>query len=64
MTRSQSIEWGDILGPLLPPDRLQLTFEYEPDDVESRLVTLAPHGLRWTTGSDALATAIAGYEVG
>ncbi len=56
------VEWGDILGPLLPSDRLQLTFEYEPDDENARLVTLAPHGVRWAARAEALARAVAPFE--
>ena len=58
------VEWGDILGPLLPPDRLQLTFEYGADDVNTRSVHLTPHGASWAARTAALATAVAGYEVG
>lgn len=56
------VEWGDILGPLLPPDRLQLTFEYEPDDENARLVTLARHGVRWAGRADVLSRAVAPFE--
>jgi len=58
------VEWGDILGPLLPPDRLQLTFEYEPDDENARLVTLAPHGVGWARRADALSRVVAPFEGG
>jgi tRNA threonylcarbamoyladenosine biosynthesis protein TsaE len=57
------VEWGDILGPLLPPDRLQLTFEYA-DDENTRLVSLAPHGVSWAGRADSLAGAIAPFEAG
>ena len=58
------VEWGDILGPLLPPDRLHIAFEYAPGDEQSRIVSLAPHGVRWTERSEALTAAIAPFEGG
>ena len=48
------VEWGDILGPLLPPDRLQLTFEYGTDDMNTRFVQLTPHGASWAARTAAL----------
>jgi tRNA threonylcarbamoyladenosine biosynthesis protein TsaE len=56
------VEWGDILGPLLPPDRLQLTFEYLADDENARLVTLAPHGVGWAARAGALTRSLAAFE--
>jgi tRNA threonylcarbamoyladenosine biosynthesis protein TsaE len=58
------VEWGDILGPLLPPDRLQLTFEYASDDEHTRVVSLTPHGVSWAGRADALASAISSFERG
>jgi tRNA threonylcarbamoyladenosine biosynthesis protein TsaE len=58
------VEWGDILGPLLPPDRLHLTFEYAVDDVDTRLVEVIPYGPTWVDRTRELATALAGFEVG
>jgi tRNA threonylcarbamoyladenosine biosynthesis protein TsaE len=58
------VEWGDILGPLLPPDRLQLTFEYATDDENTRFVSLAPHGLSWARRADTLTSALASFEAG
>jgi tRNA threonylcarbamoyladenosine biosynthesis protein TsaE len=56
------VEWGDILGPLLPSDRLQLTFEYAVDDVNTRFVEATPYGATWAARAHALETALAGYE--
>ena len=58
------VEWGDILGPLLPPDRLQLTFEYATDDENTRFVSLAPHGLSWARRADTLTSALTSFEAG
>ena len=55
------VEWGDILGPLLPPDRLHLTFEYASDE-NTRFVSLTPHGVSWADRADSLATAISSFE--
>lgn len=56
------IEWGDLLGPLLPPDRLQLSFEYDPADEQARFVSLALHGVRWAARAESLARATAPFE--
>jgi tRNA threonylcarbamoyladenosine biosynthesis protein TsaE len=58
------VEWGDILGPLLPPDRLQMAFEYASDDENARVVSLALHGLTWADRADALTSAIAPFREG
>jgi tRNA threonylcarbamoyladenosine biosynthesis protein TsaE len=58
------IEWGDILGPLLPPDRLQVTLEYAPDDENARFVSLASHGLSWVRRAETLTSALASFEAG
>ena len=56
------VEWGDILGPLLPPDRLHVEFEYASDDEHTRVVLLTPHGVTWAARVDALTAAIAPFE--
>jgi tRNA threonylcarbamoyladenosine biosynthesis protein TsaE len=58
------VEWGDVLGPLLPPDRLHVAFEYASDDENTRVVSLTPHGVTWATRIDELTAAIAPFEVG
>ncbi len=58
------VEWGDVLGPLLPPDRLHVAFEYAPDDENIRVVSLIPHGPTWAIRVDELTAAISGFEVG
>ena len=58
------VEWGDVLGPLLPADRLEVAFEYVSDDENTRVVTLTPHGVTWAGRAGALAAAIGPFEVG
>jgi tRNA threonylcarbamoyladenosine biosynthesis protein TsaE len=58
------VEWGDVLGPLLPPDRLHVAFEYASDDENTRVVSLTPYGVTWATRIDELTAAIAPFEVG
>lgn len=43
------VEWGDVLGPLLPGDRLDVRLEADPDDDGARFVTLSPRGSTWAT---------------
>lgn len=40
------IEWGDVAGPLLPEEYLQVELRRSDDD--SRTITLEPHGPQWT----------------
>ncbi len=56
------VEWGDILGPLLPPDRLHLDFEYVADGEQARVVSLTPHGVTWAARASDLAAVIAPFE--
>jgi tRNA threonylcarbamoyladenosine biosynthesis protein TsaE len=58
------VEWGDVLGPMLPPDHLVVALEYASDDEDTRLVSVVPHGLGWATRAAALAAAVAPFEVG
>ena len=58
------VEWGDILGPLLPPDRIQITFEYAADDEQARVVSIAFHGAGWAERAEALRAAVAPFGDG
>lgn len=42
------IEWPEILGPLTPPNSLNLTFAPDPDDENRRQITLNSLSERWT----------------
>ncbi len=57
------VEWGDVVEPFLPRERLEVGLEPGPDDDE-RVVTLVPHGPSWHARSDALSAAIAGAGPG
>jgi tRNA threonylcarbamoyladenosine biosynthesis protein TsaE len=51
------VEWGDIIRPTLPEDRLEVRIRYEDGDDDRRLdFTLV--GPRWTERRDALAAAL------
>jgi len=49
------VEWGDVVGPLLPPERIevQLTLGNEP---EMRTIEIVLHGPGWAARRDALAS--------
>jgi tRNA threonylcarbamoyladenosine biosynthesis protein TsaE len=45
------IEWGDVVGPLLPPDRLEVVLAFDPTapagDLDARIVEMHGRGARW-----------------
>jgi tRNA threonylcarbamoyladenosine biosynthesis protein TsaE len=54
------IEWGDVVAPLLPPDRLEIVLRYCADAVEepdARTAELAGVGERWAVRAAALEAA-------
>jgi len=59
------IEWGDLLGPLLPLDRLDVDLHYagapgsEGAGAECRTIELMPHGPSWTARADRLESQLA-----
>ena len=56
------IEWGEAVGALLPPDRLEVLFTVPPpeeDDDDTRVIELRPAGPSWEARRDDLA-AVAG----
>jgi tRNA threonylcarbamoyladenosine biosynthesis protein TsaE len=55
------IEWGDVVAPALPTDRLGVRLELGVDDDE-RFVTFAPHGARWRERAGELERALARLE--
>jgi tRNA threonylcarbamoyladenosine biosynthesis protein TsaE len=40
------IEWGDLVAPALPTERLHVRLELGAGD-DDRIVTFVPHGARW-----------------
>jgi tRNA threonylcarbamoyladenosine biosynthesis protein TsaE len=51
------IEWGDAVGPLLPPRFLEVVLrQVEAEAPFERLVTFAPHGPEWIRKLDAMRT--------
>jgi tRNA threonylcarbamoyladenosine biosynthesis protein TsaE len=48
------VEWPDRLGPLLPPERLDLTLEFDPADAGARIARLAGSA-SWQTRMERLA---------
>lgn len=56
------IEWGDVILPALPADRLDLRITFGPDDDDRRLefTTVGP---RWQGRDDALRTALREWAV-
>jgi tRNA threonylcarbamoyladenosine biosynthesis protein TsaE len=61
------IEWGDVVAPLLPPDRLEVVLTYDaagPEgDVHARTIEVTGRGERWA-GQDAALEAVARAAVG
>ena len=56
------IEWGEAVGALLPPDRLEVLFTVPPPeeaDDDTRVIELRPAGPSWEARRDDLA-AVAG----
>jgi tRNA threonylcarbamoyladenosine biosynthesis protein TsaE len=51
------VEWGDRVGPLLPPDRLDVELAFTGRDDE-RAVTVEPMGRAWALRDDALAAVV------
>jgi tRNA threonylcarbamoyladenosine biosynthesis protein TsaE len=52
------IEWGEAVGALLPPDRLEVLLAVPPPeeaDDDTRVIELRPAGPSWETRRDALA---------
>jgi tRNA threonylcarbamoyladenosine biosynthesis protein TsaE len=47
------VEWGDMVAPLLPTDRLTVRLELAVGDDE-RFITLVPHGATWRDRVSAL----------
>lgn len=41
------VEWPQMLGPLTPPDALRLSLQPDPDDENTRHVTLSATAARW-----------------
>lgn len=41
------IEWGDVVGAALPPERLDITIVRVPGAADRRLLSLAPVGRSW-----------------
>jgi tRNA threonylcarbamoyladenosine biosynthesis protein TsaE len=60
------IEWGEAVGALLPPDRLEVLFSVPPPeeaDDDMRVIELRPAGPSWEARRDDLVTlAAAGSE--
>jgi hypothetical protein len=54
------VEWGDRIGPLLPPDRLEIRLDLDAADDRSRRVTIRPAGRAWAGRGDALGGVVAG----
>ena len=56
-TRVTLVEWGDLVAPVLPTDRLAVRLELGADDDE-RFVTFVPHGGPWRERIVALERAV------
>lgn len=56
------VEWGEAVGALLPPDRLEVRLAALPPeeaDDDTRVVALVPVGPSWLARADALAGLVA-----
>ena len=59
------VEWGEAVGALLPPDRLEVTLSLAPPeeaDDDTRLIELHGSGPSWIDRDRALAAAVGGAE--
>ena len=56
------IEWGDVILPALPEDRLEIRLTFGEGDDDRRL-ELVPVGSRWTARSRALRDSLAEWRV-
>jgi tRNA threonylcarbamoyladenosine biosynthesis protein TsaE len=57
------IEWGEAVGALLPPDRLEVVLTMPPPeeaDDDTRVVELRPAGASWEARRAALAAVVSG----
>jgi tRNA threonylcarbamoyladenosine biosynthesis protein TsaE len=52
------VEWGDVIGAYLPPERLEVRLEAGAGD-DDRVVTVVPRGPSWLAREDALAAVLA-----
>lgn len=55
------VEWGDIVTPALPPEHLEVRFEFGDGDDE-RLIVLEAVGAAWASRSGALSRALCRWE--
>jgi tRNA threonylcarbamoyladenosine biosynthesis protein TsaE len=49
------VEWGDVVAPALPRERLEVLLEANGPGDDDRIVTLDAHGPAWLARCDALA---------
>jgi tRNA threonylcarbamoyladenosine biosynthesis protein TsaE len=57
------VEWGEAIGAVLPPDRLEVVLSVPPPeeaDDDVRIIELRPAGPSWEARRDALATVARG----
>jgi len=57
------VEWGDVAGPALPSEFLEVRIELVDDDEESRLLRLRAVGPTWAVRARALHDALARWAV-
>jgi tRNA threonylcarbamoyladenosine biosynthesis protein TsaE len=55
------VEWGDVVEPALPVDRVVVDLALGDDDSE-RIITVAVHGPAWSARQAALESVLRGYE--
>jgi tRNA threonylcarbamoyladenosine biosynthesis protein TsaE len=55
------VEWGDAVAPAVSPEFLEVSLAYGDDD-DRRTVALRLVGRRWSVRSEALATALSGWQ--
>jgi tRNA threonylcarbamoyladenosine biosynthesis protein TsaE len=52
------VEWGDVVAPLLPQDRLDVSLAIG-DDITTRTIELVGRGARWSSRVGAIGDALA-----
>ena len=62
-SRVTLVEWGDLVAPALPTERLAVRLELGATDDE-RIVTFVPHGARWRERMALVERAVAQLDVG
>lgn len=56
-TKIVVVEWGEVVGPMLGTDRLEIRLDYvDPDAVDARELTIRCHGDAWIRRRDELWT--------